>query len=366
MLPPQRYRDSDTTDAVNDIEPSILIEPDETSVEQAPAPDGAEAGSDHAAVDPNAQNEVNVSQTAAPVAEEEVDACSLAKWGEMEGTTIKESVVKAYEEVVKWKRNLFFLPTGKVGENFIAELTRVITLFNEGGAFEPVAMMMATIMFPLLLQKPSPSSKTSDHVKYLERRLVMWKEGKLKNLLNEGKAIQSRMTKGKRKAENGEQRFVHLMEDGKISAALRCIGSLQCGVHPITEEVLNTLKEKHPPAQDAQQGSLLQGPLLEQFVEPVVFERLDADSIRRAAKRINGAAGPSGADSDLWMKLLCSKQHKNKPTELCEAVADLAKKLNRNVVSPSHLRAFVAGRLIPLDKKNQVCDRLALGTFLEE
>ena len=34
---------------------------------------------------------------------------------------------------------------------------------------------------------------------------------------------------------------------------------------------------------------------------------------KKAAKKVNGAAGPSGADSDMWQKLLCSKQHKKKP-----------------------------------------------------
>ena len=53
---------------------------------------------------------------------------------------------------------------------------------------------------------------------------------------------------------------------------------------------------------------------------------------------------------DMWRRLLCSKQHKTKPAGLCQAVADLAKKLNKEVIPPSYLQAFVAGRLIPLDK----------------
>ena len=35
-----------------------------------------------------------------------------------------------------------------------------------------------------------------------------------------------------------------------------------------------------------------------------------------AAKKVSGAAGPSGADVDLWTRLLCSKQFKKKPAEL--------------------------------------------------
>ena len=166
-----------------------------------------------------------------PVAPVAPDKIIGAKWGEMCGTKIRESVLAVYEKVTRWKRNLFYLPTGKAGETFIEELARVINLFNSGSAFESVSLMMATVIFPLLLQKPSPHSKASDHVKYLEKRLHLWKEGNLEDLLSEGVAIQNRLTRTKRQPDNGEQRFVRLMEDGKISAALRCIGSLQCGVH---------------------------------------------------------------------------------------------------------------------------------------
>ena len=86
------------------------------------------------------------------------------------------------------------------------------------------------------------------------------------------------------------------------------------------------------------------------IAEGVIFEHLDAEAIYKAAKKVNGAAGPSGADSDMWQRLLCSKQHKKKPAELCHAIAKLAQKLNREQVDPSYLRAFIAGRLIPLDK----------------
>ena len=260
------------------------------------------------------------------------------------------NMVKVYQIITRWKRNLFYLPTGKAGECFIEELTKVIVHFNTGGAFESVSLMMVTIMFPLLLQKPSPNSKASDHVRYLEKRMDMWKEGRLQDLLNEGKAIQNRMVNKKKKSDSNEQRFIRLMEQGKISAALRCIGSLQCGVHDISPEVLKVLHEKHPNGNEAEDGSLIQGPLPKKLAEEVMYENLDGKAIYMAAKKVNGAAGPSGADSDLWQRLLCSKQHKKKPAGLCQAISDLAKKLNRDIIASSHMQAFVAGRLIPLDK----------------
>ena len=70
-----------------------------------------------------------------------------------------------------------------------------------------------------------------------------------------------------------------------------------------------------------------------------------------AAKSVNGSAGPSGADSDLWVRLLCSKQFKTKPSKPCGSLSKVAKKLNVVDVNPKYLRALVAGRPVPLDKK---------------
>ena len=109
------------------------------------------------------------------------------------------------------------------------------------------------------------------------------------------------------------------------------------------------LQKKHPEPRDIEIESLYQRQP-DRRVEDVIYENIDADAIHKVAKKVNGAAGPSGADSDMWQRLLCSKQHKKKPAELCQAVADLAKKLNRQKVPASYLQAFVAGRLIPLDK----------------
>ena len=66
-----------------------------------------------------------------------------------------------------------------------------------------------------------------------------------------------------------------------------------------------------------------------------MFEELDANAIFNAAKKVQGAAGPSGADADLWKRILCSKQFESKPAKLCIAVGQFAKKLNTQMV-PQH------------------------------
>ena len=43
---------------------------------------------------------------------------------------------------------------------------------------------------------------------------------------------------------------------------------------------------------------------------------INDDAIFKAAKHIDGAAGPSGADSDMWKMVLYSKQFKSRPSNL--------------------------------------------------
>ena len=47
----------------------------------------------------------------------ENDKILNARWGSLNGVEIRESVNKAYQTVTRWKRNLFYLPTGKAGES---------------------------------------------------------------------------------------------------------------------------------------------------------------------------------------------------------------------------------------------------------
>ncbi len=59
-----------------------------------------------------------------------------ASWGCMTGNEIQEVVDKAYEEIVKWRKNLFKLPTGKSGKEFIHEVSKTIDMFNSAGNME--------------------------------------------------------------------------------------------------------------------------------------------------------------------------------------------------------------------------------------
>ena len=62
------------------------------------------------------------------------------------------------------------IPREKAGKTLIAEVTRLIRLFNSSKTWESVAIHMLQVLLPLILQKPSPKSKNKENVKYLAQK----------------------------------------------------------------------------------------------------------------------------------------------------------------------------------------------------
>ena len=272
------------------------------------------------------------------------------KWGVLEGEiAIRAKVSSIYDGIVKWRKNLFLVPRGKAGTDFIREITRLIKLFTTITKWSRIALTLVHIFIPLMLQKPSSKSKAKDHLKYLERRLKLWNAGDFAALLAENDEIQKRRSQDERK-ESREKAFCRLMFMGKVSQAMKFIDNENntCGVHTLTEEIKELLLEKHPKAREPSNEILL--PTVATEPDPVVFEEIDGTAVYNAAKNLQGSGGPTLIDADGWKHILCSKSFGNASTELCDAIADMAKKLCRESVNPDCLQEFVANRLIPLDK----------------
>ena len=70
----------------------------------------------------------------------------------------------------------------------------------------------------------------------------------------------------------------------------------------------------------------------------------------KAAQLTKGAGGPSQLDADQYRHILISSKYKAEGKRLREQIAQLARKLASEIVDPKTLEAFVACRLIPLDK----------------
>ncbi len=283
-------------------------------------------------------------------------------WGKHDAETFMHSVTAAYAEVAHWRKNTFPVPYGSAGKKFVSELSTLYRVYAEGSALESIALKSVTVMSILLLQKPSCNSKRRDHSACLERRLCTWSDGDINNLVLEGRSLQKRLPKPRSPTndENNRARtFSNLMFKGKTSAALRLLSQKGKGgvlhvndpIHhsdPGSPTVLDVLKSKHPHAQPASSEATPLSHLEVPHVHPVIFDRIDARSIRSAALHTKGSAGPSGIDAHCWRRLCTS--FKSASHDLCHSLALLARRLCTTLVDPRGLSALLACRLIALDK----------------
>ena len=102
------------------------------------------------------------------------------RWNDtIEGNVFCQKVSTAYDEIVHWQRNLFRVPYGRVGGDFVQELAKLFHSYGEAGALEAIALKAAMLMCALLLQKPHSRTSNCDLVSCLQRCClsgfrVMW------------------------------------------------------------------------------------------------------------------------------------------------------------------------------------------------
>ena len=200
------------------------------------------------------------------------------------------------------------------------------------------------------MHKPSRTSKPKDHSIHLECRLSLWLEGKIEDLVVEGRATQSCLPKLSASTSDAQvaRSFANLMFAGKTSAAIKLItgykqgGLLQLDVLVDSAEpgrlVCDVLTDKQPPAQPPRQDCLITRAPGSSPFHPVVFGALTGSVIRSAALRTFGAPGPSGVDAKSWRRI-CTSFHAAS-NDLCEAMALLARRLCTTYLSPTILASF--------------------------
>ena len=102
--------------------------------------------------------------------------------------------------------------------------------------------------------------------------------------------------------------------------------------------MLDVLRDKHPAASELHADALVTTTEKPPFTHPVLFECFTGFSIRSAALRTQGAAGPSGIDAAGWRRL-CSSFHRES-SDLCASIAAFARRLCTDFVDPVSLEAF--------------------------
>ena len=205
----------------------------------------------------------------------------------------------------------------------------------------------------LLLQKPSQSSKSKDHNAALEKRLKLWEERKIEELLCEGQTIQGRLTSPDRTMTITKisMKFRILMSKGNVNGALKPLrNNMPNGILPLTDATLQLLKQKHPECGEPPPEVPIEGPIRK--IHPVVYDDIDGSLILKAATLTKGGSGPSGLDADGWRRILTSRVFGTSSTDLRKTFAQLIKRICiEELETTTSLEAFTACRLIPLDKK---------------
>ena len=175
--------------------------------------------------------------------------------------------------------------------------------------------------------KPHAKSKAKEHSTHLERRLNLWEKGDINSLVIEGRTIQRQLEKRATTVyeANAEARtFAKLMMEGKVKEALRILAQdSNGGVLPMSNEVLEALKKKHPVRKPAVPSAVIVPNCPSQDPSHfILFDQLNGQMIRETALKAEGAAGPSGLDAAGWKRLCTPFQCAC--TDLCEALASTA------------------------------------------
>ena len=273
-------------------------------------------------------------------------------WGERSSEEMTPLIEDAYRNVMQWKPNLFVPPSGNVANELVEEMTRLLLGFVEKTGLERVALTAFFLLPHLILQLPA-SRRAAAKRKAMVRRLAMWRAGHIKELVEEGRAIQERLQTNQKKVE-WQRGFIRLMLCGRSSAAMRLLrtGSSR-GVLLLDEKVegntvRSILREKHPDPAPMNPDYIEDAPLpRSQHGHAVLFESIDGDAIVKAAMKTQGSAGPSGLDANAWRHLLTGYRPSQK---LAEVIAGLTRRLCTEFVDPKSITAYSSSRLIPLDK----------------
>ena len=133
------------------------------------------------------------------------------------------------QKTVYWRKNLFMVPTGTAGKKFINEATKMLNFWTVNSPLKLIALKALHIMPALLLQKPSKTLKSKDHLAALSRRLELWDNGKISELLYNGN---DEMNTAKISSK-----FKDLMQKGNVNGVLKLLtNNMSNRILPLIDE----------------------------------------------------------------------------------------------------------------------------------
>jgi len=119
---------------------------------------------------------------------------------------------------------------------------------------------------------------------------------------------------------------LHLITRDSKGGVLSLDSMIPCGQNSFGQSIFHAAKdvllEKHPSGLPPKPSVLLDTPMQAPCYDPILFECLTGEVIKRAAPHTHGAAGPSGVNAYCW-KSMCTS-YKEASTGLCKALASVA------------------------------------------
>ena len=150
---------------------------------------------------------------------------TVFSWGIHNADDFSHALEAIYSEVVHWRLKCLQV---RLERSLCVPL---FSAFASASSMESIALRAAIVLPILLLQKPHRKSKAKEHAECLERRLRIWKEGNLNDLVLEGRTIQSCLPKfnSPTAKQNLSRSFANFMFAGKTKAALDLLSQAQKG-----------------------------------------------------------------------------------------------------------------------------------------
>ena len=91
----------------------------------------------------------------------EAKKCAEILANSTKGVVQSKNINAAYDEIIHWKKNIFDVPSGKSGKNFILDLAKWLEHYNTKGNYQNITVKVFMIL-PALLQKSSKTSKAKE------------------------------------------------------------------------------------------------------------------------------------------------------------------------------------------------------------
>ena len=102
-------------------------------------------------------------------------------WGTHTAADLRQVVSAVYEEIVFWRKNVFMVPSGSAGKDYVSEMTRLINIWNAN------ATDLLNIFLKLLM------IKAKQHSACLKRRFTLLKNRDFYSLVREARMNQSKL-----------------------------------------------------------------------------------------------------------------------------------------------------------------------------